>query len=225
MKHRAALLFSTLSVLAACRNGSLGESSRPPEQTPGTTVAAAQPSLPHRTLAPVSLAHPEKADSIYDLRIPLLDQDGTVKPLDVFRGHPVLVTMFYGSCASACPLLTLELKRIERELPEPTRSELRVLMVSFDAARDKPAVLARLMRERSMDLARWSLASATDDDARELAGVLNIKYRKLDNGEFFHSSAIVLLDSEGRPQARLDGLGKDAAPILTALRASSAPPS
>jgi protein SCO1/2 len=155
------------------------------------------------------------------LPVSLVDRTGGSRNLDSFRGAPVLVTMFYGSCATACPLITVDLKRIEALLPSATRARVRVLMVSFDQARDTPSALARMTVERGVDPARWTLASASDDDARALAGVLGIKYRKLDNGEFFHSSAIVLIDEAGRPVARLDGLGKDATPIVSALRSPS----
>jgi protein SCO1/2 len=157
------------------------------------------------------------AESVYDLPISLVDRSGKTRMLDSFRGGAVLVTMFYGSCAAACPLLTADLRRIEKQLPESVRAKTRVLMVSFDQAHDTPEVLGRLTLERGMDPARWTLASANDDDARSLAGVLGIRYRKLDNGAFFHSSVIVLLDADGRPRARLDGLDKDVAPILSAL--------
>lgn len=155
--------------------------------------------------------------SIYDLEVSLTGDDGLVRRLDAFRGHPVLVTMFYGSCASACPLLTSELKRIDGQLSEAVRSDVRILMVSFDPRRDTPSVLARLKQERAVDATRWTFASAPDDQARELAGVLGIRYRALDNGEFFHSSVIVLLDREGRPRAKLDGLGGDLGVIVRAL--------
>jgi protein SCO1 len=181
-----------------------------------SSVAVTSPTPP-----PIARQSRVPAPSIHDLPIRLVDDSGTARTLASFRGHPVMITMFYGSCASACPLLTLDLKRIERALPPPVRANVRVLMVSFDAARDTPAVLDRLKRERGMDAGRWTLASAPEDDARELAGVLGIRYRKLDNGEFFHSSAIILLDAEGRPQVKLDGLGEDPAPVVAALTAPS----
>lgn len=171
--------------------------------------------------ASASALPPADGPSLYDLPITLVDRTATARPLAAFRGAPLLITMFYGSCASACPLLTSDLKRIESQLPVAARGELRVLMVSFDQARDTPLALARMTVERGMDPARWTLASTSDDDARSLAGVLGIRYRKLDSGEFFHSSAIVLLDRDGRVRARLDGLGRDAAPIVNALAAPS----
>jgi protein SCO1/2 len=159
--------------------------------------------------------------SIYELHVSLLDETGAVRSLDTFRGHPVLITMFYGSCPVACPLLTSDLKRLERQIPEPVRSDLRILMVSFDRERDTPPALARIEQERGLNGAHWTLASAADDEARELASVLGIKYRKLDNGAFFHSSVIVLLDTQGRPRAQIDGIAKDSSAILNALTAPS----
>lgn len=190
-----------------------------------TPVASDVAALPERSpaVAPGATTQVQaaSAESVYDLPVSLVDRTGSTRQLESFRGAPVLVTMFYGSCASACPLLTADLKRIEAKLPAATRAKVRVLMVSFDQARDTPEELGRMMKERHMDPERWTLASASDDDARALAGVLGVRYRKLDNGEFFHSSVIVLLDGEGRPAVRLDGLGNDAAPIVTALAGPS----
>lgn len=187
---------------------------KPVAPAESSSSASAAPASKH---APVGVAPSPDGPSLYELPITLLDRTGTSRPLGAFRGAPLLVTMFYGSCASACPLLTSDLKRIEAALPPEVRGEVRVLMVSFDQARDTPPVLGRMTVERGMDPSRWTLASTSDDDARSLAGVLGIRYRKLDSGEFFHSSAIVLLDGDGRISARLDGLGRDPAPIVNAL--------
>jgi len=42
---------------------------------------------------------------------------------------------------------------------------------------------------------------------RKLAAVLGIQYRQLDDGEFNHSSALILLDGEGRISARTERIG------------------
>ena len=36
--------------------------------------------------------------SLYQMHEKLLSQDGKTLDLDLYRGQPVLVTMFYGSC-------------------------------------------------------------------------------------------------------------------------------
>ncbi len=211
---KLAWLLSALTLsgtLACARHDAPTPSPAPARQTARSSV-----DTPRAQSASPSTTRTDTA-SIYDLSVGLTDENGGKKPLASLRGRTVLITMFYGSCPSACPLLTSDLKRIERQIPEPVRSNVRVVMVSFDAARDTPAVLTRLKRERAVDSQRWTFASMSDEEARELGGVLGIRYRKLDNGEFFHSSVIVLLDAEGRPQARVDGISGDPSAILAAL--------
>jgi protein SCO1 len=100
-----------------------------------------------------------------------------------------------------------------------------VLLVSFDAGHDTPAVLATLATERKLD-GRYTLAAASDADARSLAAVLGFKFRRMADGQFAHGSTILALDRQGRPIARVDQLGQrdvlvralSAIPPLTARR-------
>jgi len=149
--------------------------------------------------------------SLYDLALPLTSQTGAAIRLDVDRGHPTLVSMFYGSCTAACPAL---IDRVAHTL-EQARPDARVLLVSFDPARDTPARLAELARAHHLD-ARWTLAAASPADARTLAAVLGIKYRVLQSGEFFHTSVVVALDANGATLARAEGLG-DSPALVDAL--------
>ena len=151
--------------------------------------------------------------SLYDLDMALTSQTGAPIRLDVDRGHTTLVSMFYGSCTAACPAL---IDRIGRTLDQAPGSDARVLLVSFDPARDTPARLAELAREHHLD-ARWTLAAASPEDARTLAAVLGIKYRVLQSGEFFHTSVVVALDGHGATITRAEGLG-DSPALVDALR-------
>ena len=55
---------------------------------------------------------------------------------------------------------------------------------------------------------------------RAAAGVLGIRYRELADGEFNHTSELVLLDAEGRIVARTDQVGTRPDPrFLAATRA------
>jgi protein SCO1/2 len=157
------------------------------------------------------------APSLYALHPALLDADGRSIGLDVFRGHPVIVSMFYGSCPSACPLLVSNVARVDAELPAEVRAQTRVLLVSFDAVHDTPAALQAVAAAHHLDPARWTLAAAGDDDARELAAALGISYHALPGGGFAHTSVITALDREGRPVARAEGPAADLVPIARAL--------
>lgn len=211
------VLVATFVTACSGRDASTQSRSAPAGPAKVTTITG----TPSTALPPSDWSPPLFNGSLYDLPTVVTDQNGNAVSVDVFRGHPVLVTMFYATCPNACPLLTADIKRIERQLPPAVRDELRVLMVSFDAARDTPELLSKYTRERSLDGARWRLASATEDNAREIAALLGIRYRKLDNGAYFHTSAIILLDEQGRPRARVEGLGKDPAPIVEALVANA----
>jgi len=164
-------------------------------------------------------AAPPRSRSIYEISAALVDQRGQPAGLDVFRGHPVLIGMFYASCRDTCFLLIAEIQRIEMELPPGARANLRVVLVSFDPERDTPAVLQALARARGVDESRWRFLRAPEDSVREIAAVLGIKYRRLPDGNFSHTSLITLLDTSGVAQARVEGIGQPHADLLRRLRA------
>lgn len=176
---------------------------------------------PPPSASPAPSAAPSAAlgEAIYVLKMDLVDQDGATVPLHVYRGHPVLVAMFYGTCPAACPTLTSDIKVIEEELTAEERADLRVLMVSFDPERDTPSALKALAAKHRVDTARWKFASASDSSARELAAVLGVQYRKIDKGEFSHSTSIVLLDRAGVISAQIDGLRQPSGALVAKLRA------
>jgi protein SCO1/2 len=166
-------------------------------------VRATKPAAPAAELEPARPLGP----SIYDLDVTLTTSTGATAKLDISRGHPVIISMFYGSCTVACPLLMAEVKQTVEELPPAVRQDVRVVLVSFDAARDTPEALAKLVRDRKLD-DHFTVAAASDADARALAAVLGFKYRRMADGNFAHGSTILALDREGRPIARVDQLGQ-----------------
>jgi protein SCO1/2 len=199
MTARASIVLVT--VLAACSG-----------RTPSERVAT--PTLP--ASAPPSTSEPS---SIYDLAMQVRDAGERTVGLDVDRGHRVLVSMFFGSCPAACPALIDELARIVDDAHDP---DLRVLLVSFDAARDTPERLRELARAHHLD-DRWTLAAAGDADARALAAVLGVRYRKLPDGGFSHTLVAVALDRDGRPFGRIDGLGNHDALVGALVSAARTP--
>jgi protein SCO1/2 len=163
----------------------------------------------------------QRARSIYALTMSLTDQDGRAVGLDVFRGKPVFIGMFYGTCPSACPLLVSTIRRAMSELDPAADAEVRVLLVSFDPERDTPQTLRALVTQGGLD-ARWKLASAPQDQVRDLAALLGIQYRRLPDGSFNHTSSIVLLDRAGAIDMRLDDTSQPIEPLVERARALAA---
>lgn len=169
-----------------------------------------------------ALATPVVADypdtSVYQLTSRITDQDGRDQGLDTYRGHPVVVTMFYGTCPHVCPLLISTIQETERALAPEDRAKLRVLMVSIDPENDTPQGLREVADRHHVDDARWKLTRASPADVRKIAAVLGIRYRKLPDGEFNHSTVLTLLDREGMIRARTSRIpGVDEA-FLGAIR-------
>jgi protein SCO1/2 len=163
-------------------------------------------------------------ESIYVLKTSLVDQDGAKTSLDVYRGHPVLIAMFYATCPAACPTLTSDIKTIEGSLTPEQRADLRVLMVSFDPDRDTPAKLKGLVDKHKVDTARWKFATSTETSVREIAAVLGVQYRKIEGGEFSHSTKIVLLDRDGAIASQIDGLRQPNDELIAKLQSLPKPP-
>jgi protein SCO1/2 len=160
-------------------------------------------------------------DSLYQLRATLTTQQGAVAGLDLYQGHPTVISMFYGNCPSYCPMLITAVQVYEAHLDEAARARLRVLLVSFDATHDTPQRLTELSTMHRADPARWTFASAREPDARRIAALLGFHYRKLPDGSFDHTQVITLVDGQGRVLASTAKLIGDAA-FQAKLQASTA---
>jgi protein SCO1/2 len=167
-------------------------------------------------LAPARAAAPN-GGSVYVLEVPLTDQNGRDFRLADLRGQPVLISMFYTSCDAVCPMIFETLRLVLARLAERQGRRVRVVMVSFDPARDSVPVLKQAALAHGVD-ERWTLARANAADARQVAAVLGVQYRRLASSEFNHSSEIVLLDAEGRIVQRSATLGTVDPALLRSLR-------
>ncbi|MBN8727399.1 MAG: SCO family protein [Xanthomonadales bacterium] len=163
------------------------------------------------------------ADSLYQLKAALTDQDARTFDFSAGHGKPRLISMFYADCPYMCPLLIDTIRKTEGELPEAARARLDVLLVSFDAERDTPAALKALAEKRRIDTARWTLARADAADVRRIAALLDIPFRQLADGSFSHAGVMILLDADGRVVARSETMGKLDPAFVTALTQTLSP--
>lgn len=145
-------------------------------------------------------------DSLYQLPVHFTTAAGEHLMLQQYRGEPVVVTMFYGTCKAACPLLMRAMTETASHLPPAARGKVRFLMVTLDPERDTIEALRSLAQEYKLGASHIEVARTDDDGVRLLSAALGIRYRKLPDGNFSHSSILTALDGTGVPRARTEKL-------------------
>lgn len=148
------------------------------------------------------------ARSLYQLDSTWSSHRGTSRKLSSLRGHVVMLAMIYASCPHACPMTISDIQAIDRGLTPAQRKKVRIVLVTFDPARDTPAQLKALAKQRGLD-SRWILLRGSDTQILELAAVLGVKYRKVNEKDFVHSNLITILDAQGVRRHQQVGLAQD----------------
>jgi len=201
-----ATLMLCLAAFAAAATATAGEAAKALPDGPSRPSTAAE--------APGLLP----GDSVYQLDIPLTNQDARASKLADLRGTPVLIAMFYTSCKYVCPLIVDSMRNVDKGLTPEERAHLRVVLVSFDPEHDTPQALKAVAEERHLDLPRWTLDRTDAESVRKLAAVLGVQYRAIENGDFNHSTVISLLDRDGRIAARSSRTGEADPDLLAATK-------
>ena len=201
MTPRSWLLLGSL-VLAAC-GGEDAEASPPSTETvsaPSELATGAQPPS-------------DDEMSLFQLELALEDQDGRPFRLEQLRGHPVLLTFFYASCDTMCPMIVSDARAVEAAVPEAERGALRVVRVTIDPAHDTAARLRETASERGLPLDRWTLVRGSEADVRTLASTLGMNYRPTPDG-FAHNAILTILDGRGVVAAQSLGTGQPVEPLV-----------
>ncbi|MGZ3237455.1 MAG: SCO family protein [Burkholderiaceae bacterium] len=146
-------------------------------------------------------------NSIYQNSATMTDQNGHSFKLADRRGQPMLVSMFYNSCQFVCPMLIDTLSSTEKELTTDERAHLSMMLITFDPARDDVKTLKSIADKRALDPAHWTLARTDAASVRKIAATLGIQYRLLADGEYNHTTALILLDADGRIVGRTKKIG------------------
>lgn len=139
------------------------------------------------------------ADSIYQVKSSWVDQFGKKVELASLAGKPVAISMVYLSCTFSCPTTVLHMKELQKQLPASLRHAVQFVLVSFDGEHDTPAAMKKYAAEHQLAYPEWRfITSKNEADVRELASLIDFKYKKTGDGDFEHSFGIVALDASGR---------------------------
>ena len=163
----------------------------------------------HEPLPPT----PAVEGSIYHLDHTWSDQHERALELGAFAGTPVLVTMFYGNCQTACPLLLHKARLLQDELG----GALPVVAVTFDPVSDTPESMRHYAAERGFDRDQWHFLMGSTTSIRMLATLLGVQYHRRADGHYDHSNLIALVDADGVIRLRTEGLSPDVAPIAAQI--------
>jgi protein SCO1/2 len=154
-------------------------------------------------------------DSIFQVSSSWNDQNAKTIQLSNFQGQPIILTMVYLSCPHSCPMTVAKLQEIEKKIVAKGVSKYRFILASFDFENDRPAQMKIFMKKHKLDDSHWSiLTGSKDEQIRELAVVLGINYKKLDDGDFSHSNVISLLDEDGRILTKSESLSADDSDLI-----------
>ena len=165
---------------------------------------------------PPAAAAPLPGRSLYHSTVSLTDQHGTLLHARDFRGQVVIMTMFYASCTTVCPMLIGQLQRIDAALSKEARARTRILLVSLDPQRDTPERLAELAKRYDVD-DRWSFTRANSAGVQEIAALLGVTYRRTASGDIDHAAVIALLDRDGVVVEQIEGSFTDVTPIVSKI--------
>lgn len=155
--------------------------------------------------------------SLYALQSEWKNQNDKVVHLKDFTGQKIILGMVYTGCPNTCPLTVV---RIQKLLKDSKSKKVKVVLASFDTKGDRPDVLKEFMKNRKLNEDQWTMMTAEKDaTVRELAVVLGINYKELEDGEFSHSNVLTLLSKDGVIMETLEGLQSNPDKFIKAINA------
>jgi protein SCO1/2 len=133
-----------------------------------------------------------------------------------------VVALVYTQCTTLCLVTASGEAWLQERLPSTgVDSQVGLLTISFDPARDTPDALARYAQRVKARPGRWTIATvAAQRDLDPLLDAFGIVVIPGDDGELIHNGALFLVDREGRIFDAFDPDAADAVMArLTALEA------
>ena len=136
------------------------------------------------------------------------------EPFDsrALQGKIWVASFVYTTCKNSCPMLTMQMRRLAKLLPEGEGFAL--VSITVDPDKDSPQVLAAYAKGLGVDDARWSFLTgkkaaikALVEQGFKLSARADEKVvDERGQPDILHSSQLVLVDGQGRVRGYYDGL-------------------
>lgn len=162
-------------------------------------------------------------NSLYQLESEWKRDDGSTLNLKDLRGKTRVLTLFFSHCKNICPMITGQLKMVEREMPEDLRKRVGFVLVTLDPEGDNAETLSAYRKRMGYSAENWTLLRGGADDTRELANLLGTTYMpKREDGQIDHNGLIAVLDADGRIVEKFAGV-TDRKAFLALLKRTAFP--
>lgn len=135
----------------------------------------------------------------------LLDQDSSsVSFPDSYEGKVMLVGYVYTHCPDICPMITYNMRDVQRALPD--EDDFMLVSVSFDPERDSPEILKDYAQNYRVDESNWRFLTGKKSEVEELLetiGIITVKtptrFTEENKPLYFidHTDRVTLIDRDG----------------------------
>ena len=132
----------------------------------------------------------------------LVDQHGAPVSLASLNGRPAMVTVAFGHCATVCPSVVSDLKRVRRDAG---RADVALVVVTLDPWRDTPDRLPSLATHWNLGAGDRVLSGSVATVEQVLDSLGIGRRRNETTGDIEHGGTVMLLSSRGRVEWRIDG--------------------
>lgn len=147
--------------------------------------------------------------SIFQLPSTWKTQNNETVEFKDFQGEVLVMVMIYTSCKAACPRLVADMRNIEAKVKPEANQPVKYILVSIDPETDTPEKLKAFAIENQMDTEQWVFLQGSNENTREFANILAVKYKEISPLDFSHSNIISVFNQQGVLVHQQEGLGVD----------------
>lgn len=147
--------------------------------------------------------------NVYEIKTDWTTADGTKFNFSSLKGKKTILTLFYTSCRSICPMTVGSIKEVKKALG-PKGKDVQVVMVTIDPKGDSTGRLKGFSNQHHIE--DWKVVAGSSQETQNLAVELGLGFEdKPAAAELhqMHSRALVVIDEQGRIKGTLPSLNTD----------------
>ena len=152
-------------------------------------------------------------DSFDGEEFQLLDQfDESINFPEKYKGKVMLVGYVYTHCPDICPVITYNMRDVQRELDD--ENDFMLVSISFDPDRDTPEILHQYAENYRVNQANWRFLTGEKSNVDNLLDKLGIatvktptRFDENNTPIYFidHTDRVTLIDREGNIRMHYNG--------------------